>query len=109
MSSQNKPVTGKKQARTDADPIDLAHIDERRGAMRRPTFKAGEILLEDGSALDCIIRNISESGCLIKIDNANALPDDVQIRVDIDKPARRAEIVWRSTRLAGAMFVRELL
>jgi hypothetical protein len=107
MSSQNKPVAGKKQGRGKSDPIDLVNLEERRSAVRRPTFKAGEIILEDGSAFECIVRNVSESGCLIKLENANALPEDVLIRIDLDKPARRAEIVWRSTTLAGAMFVRE--
>jgi len=107
MSSQNKPVAGKKASRDKSDPIDLVNLDERRQAVRQPTFKAGEIILEDGCALDCVIRNVSDSGCLIKLENANALPAEIQIRIDRDKPARRAEIVWRSTTLAGAMFVRE--
>ena len=107
MSSQNKPVAGKKNSRPKADPIDLVNLEERRLATRQPTFKAGEVILEDGSVHDCIIRNISDSGCLIKLENANALPPEVEIRLERGKPARRAEIVWRSTSLAGAMFVRE--
>ena len=54
-----------------------------------------------------MIRNISDSGCLIKLENANALPEEVLIRLERSKPPRRVEIVWRSTTLAGAMFVRE--
>jgi hypothetical protein len=107
MSSQNRPVAGKKQNRKTADPIDLVNLEERRHAVRQPTFKAGEILLEDGGVQDCIVRNVSDSGCLIKLEHANALPDEVLIRIDLDKPPRRAEIIWRSTSLAGAMFVRE--
>jgi len=107
MSSQNKPVAGKKSSRDKSDPIDLVNLEERRQAVRQPTFKAGEIIVEDGSVLDCVIRNISDSGCLIKLENANALPAEIHIRIDRSKPARRAEIVWRSTTLAGAMFIRE--
>lgn len=108
MSSHNKPAAGKKRGRTRADPIDLVNIEERREAVRHPAFKAGEIVFEDGEAQDCIVRNVSDSGCLIKVEHANALPDEVLIRIDLDKPARRAEIVWRSTSLAGAVFVMEL-
>jgi hypothetical protein len=54
------------------------------------------------------VRNVSDSGCLIKLEQAAALPDDVEIRMDLDKPARAAEVVWRSSTLAGAMFVRKL-
>ncbi len=108
MSSHNKPAAGKKQSPRDAEPIDLAHIEEHRHAVRQPTFKAGEVIFDDGAAQDCIVRNVSDSGCLLKLENANALPAEVLIRIDRDKPARRAEIVWRSTSLAGAVFVREL-
>ncbi|MCB2097600.1 MAG: PilZ domain-containing protein, partial [Parvularculaceae bacterium] len=65
------------------------------------------IILPDGGALDCIIRNVSDSGCLIKIENAGALPDRISVRIDLDKAARPVEIIWRSTTLAGAMFIRE--
>lgn len=107
MSSQNKPGVGKKQARKKAGTVDPIALEERRDAMRQPTFRAGEIILEDDSALDCIIRNVSDGGCLIKVENAHALPECVRVRIDCGKPARRAEIIWRSTTLAGAMFVRE--
>lgn len=107
MSSQNKPGVGKKQSRRKSDPIDLVNLEERRASVRQPTFKAGEIILDDGEALDCVVRNLSESGCMIKVENANALPDSVLIRIDRDMPARRAEIVWRSTALAGALFLKE--
>ena len=107
MSHQNKPIAGKKPDREKTDPIDLVNLEERRGAMRQPTFKAGEVIFEDGSVQDCIVRNVSDSGCLIKLENANALPEEVSIRIERSKPARRVEIVWRSTSLAGAMFVKE--
>lgn len=107
MGGHNKPSVSKGANRAEAEAIDLAHIEERRGNHRRPTFKAGEIRLEGDRSVPCIVRNVSESGCLIKVDNATALPDLVEIRIDLDKPARQAEIVWRSTTLAGAMFVRK--
>jgi hypothetical protein len=107
MSSQNKPGVTKGAARAEPDAPDLAHIDERRADRRRPTFKAGEIRIGEAKSCPCIVRNVSESGCLIKLENAQALPDLVEIRIDLDKPARQAEIVWRSTTLAGAMFIRK--
>lgn len=107
MSSQNKPGVGKKAGQRDADTVELSNIEERRASVRAPTFKAGEIILPDGGALDCIIRNVSDSGCLIKIENAGALPDRISVRIDLDKAPRPVEIIWRSTTLAGAMFIRE--
>ena len=108
MGSQNKPVAGKGSDRAEPDPVDLADVEERRSTVRRPTFKAGEIVFTDGRSVACVVRNVSESGCLIKLENADVLPEVVEIRIDIDKPARTAEIVWRSATLAGAMFVRKV-
>lgn len=106
MSREDKSGSRVRAARHEPDPLDEVSPDERRGAVRRPTFKAGEIVLDDGRRVACVVRNISDSGCLIKLDNADALPDYVAIRIDLDASPRPAEIVWRSTTLAGAMFVR---
>lgn len=107
MSRQDKAGLRARAAERESDPLEELAPDERRGSVRRPTFKAGEIILDDGRKVACIVRNISDSGCLMKLDNADALPDYVAIRIDLDAPPRPAEIVWRSTSLAGAMFVRK--
>lgn len=107
MGDHSKPSLGGRRGAAEPDPVDLLNIEERRASLRRPTFKAGDILVEGGACIPCIVRNISESGCLIKLENAAALPDLVEIRIDLDKPSRQAEIIWRCSTLAGAMFVRK--
>jgi hypothetical protein len=107
MSREEKPNIRVRAAQHEPDPLDEVLPDERRRDVRRPTFKAGEVILDDGRRVACIVRNISDSGCLMKLENADALPDYVAIRIDLDSPARPAEIVWRSSTLAGAMFVRK--
>jgi len=107
MGRHGKVGAGKKDRSGKGDPIDLVNLEERRQSFREPTFKAGEIILEDDTALDCVVRNVSDSGCLVKLENANALPEEIRIRIDLGKPPRRAQIIWRSTSLAGAMFMNE--
>lgn len=107
MGKQNKVGVGKKDRTEKRDPIDLVNLEERRQSFREPTFKAGEVILEDGTALDCVVRNVSDTGCLVKLENANALPEEIRIRIDLGKPPRQAQIIWRSTSLAGAMFTNE--
>ncbi len=107
MSRENKPNLSDRKAQSERDPLDEVLPDERRRDVRRATFKAGEIILDDGRKVACIVRNISDSGCLMKLENADALPDFVAIRLEVDAPPRPAEIVWRSSTLAGAMFVRK--
>lgn len=105
MSSQSKPGVRNRKKKADPEGIDLIAIEERRADLRHPTFKAGEVRFE-GRSVPCIVRNVSENGCLLKFEHAAAIPDIVEIRIDLDKPARLAEIIWRSTTLAGAMFFR---
>lgn len=107
MANEKKAGGGKSAPRRNADPIDLINLEERRRWVRQPTFKAAEIVLDDGVKIDCILRNISDSGCLIKLDNAQALPLVLAIRIDRGAPPRAVEIVWRSTTLAGARFLHE--
>lgn len=107
MSREDKPSLKARASTREPDPLDEVLPDERRRDVRRATFKAGELILEDGRRIACIVRNISDSGCLMKLDNADALPDYVAIRIDLDSPPKPAEIVWRSSTLAGAMFVRK--
>ncbi len=107
MSREDKPSLKSRAAKREPDPLDEVLPDERRRDVRRATFKAGELILEDGRRIACIVRNISDSGCLMKLDNADALPDYVAIRIDLDSPPKPAEVVWRSSTLAGAMFVRK--
>lgn len=107
MGSQNKPSLTSAEDHNDPDTADLLNVEERRASVRRPTFKAAEIIVAEGKTYACVVRNISESGCLMKLDNADLLPDSIEIRIDLDKPARAAEVVWRSATLAGAMFVRK--
>mgnify|MGYP002777423867 FL=1 len=107
MSREDKPSLKARTAEREPDPLDEVLPDERRRDVRRATFKAGELILDDGRRIACIVRNISDSGCLMKLDNADALPDFVAIRIDLDSPPKPAEVVWRSSSLAGAMFVRK--
>lgn len=107
MSREDKPNIRAHAAQREPDPLDEVLPDERRRDVRRATFKAGEVILDDGRRVPCIVRNVSDSGCLMKLENADALPDFVAIRVDVDSPPKPAEVVWRSATLAGAMFVRK--
>ena len=107
MSREDKPSLKARTAKREPDPLDEVLPDERRRDVRRATFKAGELILDDGRRIACIVRNISDSGCLMKLDNADALPAFVAIRIDLDSPPKPAEVVWRSSSLAGAMFVRK--
>ena len=60
----------------------MSHKDtfERRTAVRHRTFKGGKLVLNSGDAvLDCIIRNLSETGALIEIPSAATVPENFDL------------------------------
>ncbi len=78
---------------------------QTRRAERQRAFKNGKTILEDGSVLDCIVRNYSESGCVIMLIGAENLPEKLNIRVDVLSKPRPAQIVWWDKGVAGLMFL----
>lgn len=107
MGGPSKPGLGGRGGEKSPGPRGRDRYDEHRGAVRSATFKRGELLGEDGAQIDCIVRNVSESGCMIKIDDVDQIPDVLKIRIGLDQPPRRAEVVWRSATLAGLQFIDE--
>jgi hypothetical protein len=55
-------------------------MDENRTRLRRRVLKAGKILFAHGTCtLDCTIKNISEHGAMLQIDNSVSVPDEFQL------------------------------
>jgi hypothetical protein len=105
MGRERKRAASRRKRRPDAEADGLS-LEERRCALRTPTFKEGAALCADGRVIDCIVRNVSELGCLLKLDNAQLLPDLLDIRIEPDRRPRPAVLIWRSATLAGLLFVR---
>jgi hypothetical protein len=55
-------------------------MDERRRAPRQRTFKTGSITLPHG-IVDCLIRNMSDTGMLLEFLEPPLIPDDFDLLV----------------------------
>jgi len=76
---------------------------ERRSSLRHRTFKAAKIVLkEDAAVIDCTVRNLSETGALIGIANAVAVPEEFSLRMD--GSTRLCAVVWRRFDRFGVRF-----
>lgn len=75
-----------------------------RQAARTPTFKQAKIRLSDGNWVSCVIADFDSSGCRIKMEGAESLPDQVEIAIPAICVRRRATICWRVERQAGCHF-----
>ncbi len=77
--------------------------EERRIAPRRRILKAGSICVGD-DAIDCTVRNISNSGATLDIVTPLFIPDRFKLIIQSDSLNRPCHIVWRKERRMGIAF-----
>ena len=74
-----------------------------RIATRRRVLKAGSIQF-GGGAIDCTVRNISETGAALEVVTPLFIPDRFTLAVQTDQLKRPCRIVWRKERRIGVTF-----
>ncbi|MGG7517803.1 PilZ domain-containing protein [Allorhizobium undicola] len=80
-------------------------MDEKRIAPRIRALKAGRIVYNNGfSTLDCMVRNISETGAKLAADNLGLVPDAFDLQID-GQQRRHCEVRWRKLKEIGVHFV----
>ena len=61
-------------------PDMVVAVEEKRVQSRRRVLKSEKIVFAHGTCLlDCTIRNISEKGAMLQIDNSVSVPDEFQL------------------------------
>jgi hypothetical protein len=71
-------------------------MTERRGPLRHKTFIKGRIYFNNGlSTMDCIVRDVSETGSRIEVSEGIALPDAFEIYLPNKDEHFRAKVEWR--------------
>ena len=79
--------------------------EEKRVAARRRVFKGGQITFTGrGAAIDCFIRNISDTGARLTVESAVGIPDTFDLMFD-QGLIRKCEVVWRQATEIGVRFV----
>jgi PilZ domain len=81
----------------------LPMAEERRIVPRRRVFKAGSISF-GGGAIDCTVRNLTESGAALDVVTPLFIPDRFNLIVQSDGLNRPCHIVWRKERRMGIAF-----
>jgi len=77
---------------------------EKRAAQRYRVFKGGMITFE-GSGVACTVRNMSESGAAIDLENPGLLPHTFTLSILRDNFVRNCRAVWRNDTRVGLAFV----
>jgi PilZ domain len=78
-------------------------MNEHRAAPRHRVLKAGTISF-GGSAIDCTVRNLSETGAAIEVVTPLFIPDRFTLIIPSDQAKRPCHIVWRRERRIGVAF-----
>ncbi len=74
-----------------------------RIASRRRLLKAGSIEF-GGGAIDCVVRNLSETGAAIDVVSPLFIPDRFFLAVPTEQLRRACRVVWRKQYRIGIAF-----
>jgi PilZ domain len=76
---------------------------EKRAVERRRILKAGSIVF-GGSAIDCVVRNMSEAGAALDVNSPVGIPTEFMLIHGADRDQRQCTVVWRSKTRIGVVF-----
>ncbi|WP_038949304.1 MULTISPECIES: PilZ domain-containing protein [Bradyrhizobium] len=78
-------------------------MEQDRSSKRRRVFKSGKIIFGP-TALDCVVRDISEVGARIAVKSPLWFPDNFVLGIPSDGLLRHCHIVWRQDGQFGLAF-----
>ena len=79
---------------------------EKRDQTRQRTLRSGKIIYNNQSCVvDCQIRDMSESGCRVRVASTVSLPKHFEMQITGLKEKRLCEVKWRSPQELGLHFI----
>ncbi len=79
-------------------------MTNQRRSPRLRTLKGGSILFAPDSAIDCVIRNMSETGAALEVENDYGIPDKFTLLIKPERIKRNCDVAWRSGKKIGVRF-----
>lgn len=77
---------------------------EHRMAPRRRVLKSAKIVFDDWRAIDCTIRDLSDTGAKILVGGAHALPHRFRLLMISENTIRPVQIAWKHNDVIGVAF-----
>lgn len=78
-------------------------MDERRDKARRRVLKAGTIEF-GGGAIDCTVRNFSDTGAALDVTSPVGIPEHFTLFVQAEGRHLSCTVVWRKEKRIGVRF-----
>ena len=79
-------------------------MTENRARPRVRTLKGASIIFGVGSTVDCVVRNLSETGACLEVPSPVGIPDDFTLQFKLEPTKRDGHVVWRSANRIGVYF-----
>jgi hypothetical protein len=78
--------------------------DEHRSAPRHRVLKAATIEF-GGGGIDCVVRNISDTGAALEVTSPVGIPERFTLVVAQEHGTRLCRVMWRREKRIGVAFV----
>lgn len=80
-------------------------MPEKRRAPRQRVIKGAHISFKErGAAIDCVVRNLSDSGACLKVESPVGIPETFDLVIETDQSVRPCRVVWRKDTQIGVEF-----
>jgi hypothetical protein len=90
---------------SDTDQISNGPTPDKQRAPRRRVLKAGIIAFNDRhSTLPCTVRNVSDTGALIRMPGGLSPPDTFDLIIELDGLEANCTVMWRKGEDVGVQF-----
>ena len=78
---------------------------EKRSNPRYRTLKGGAIVFGVAAGIDCLIRNMSETGAGLEVESPAGVPENFTLLIRPEILKRDCHLIWRSAKRIGVQFV----
>ena len=78
--------------------------DDQRRSPRLRTLKGRSIMFGSACAINCIIRNMSETGASLEVESPIGIPDEFTLLIRPEIIQRKCQVAWRTQRRIGVRF-----
>ena len=90
---------------SDTDQISNGPTPDKQRAPRRRVLKAGIVAFNDRhSTLPCTVRNVSDTGALIRMPGTLSPPDTFDLIIELDGLEASCTVMWRKGEDVGVRF-----
>ena len=80
-------------------------MQERRRLARSRVIKGAKLVVGTSSVVDCVVRNLTNTGARIVVSNTAELPENLVLTFDGGRSLRPCRLVWRRLDETGVEFV----